>query len=71
MTILARDHNGFGLMLKRLEEDRLIWADEILVPPLTAKSPIGVCDRLFVEQLNGADGRIDAHNNTDRKLSHF
>ena len=64
MKILARDHNGFGLMLKRLEEDRFIWADAVLVPTLTAKSPIGVGDRLFVEQLNGADGHIDAHNNT-------
>ena len=42
MKILARDHNGFGLMLKRLEEDRFISADEALVPTLTAKSPMAL-----------------------------
>lgn len=35
VKILAWDHNGFWLMMKRLEADRFIWPDMATVPTLS------------------------------------
>ena len=35
VKILAWEHNGFWLMMKRLEQDRFIWPDVATVPTLS------------------------------------
>lgn len=37
VKILGWEHNGFWLLLKRLEKDRFIWPDVLAVPTLTVE----------------------------------
>jgi transposase len=37
VKILGWNRNGFWLLLKRLEQDRFVWPDELAVPTLTVE----------------------------------
>jgi transposase len=37
VKILGWEHNGFWLLMKRLEKDRFVWPDVLSVPTLTVE----------------------------------